>query len=491
MRTYETGIVALLLAGTVWACRPSDVLSVPPPAGVLGSVVVQSQGGAESVLNGAEGTLFYAVDGYFAHGLLVWSEFLTDEFTSSGRPDIASGDANMDARMTAPAAGSFVEWGDAPWQALLQARSELVALVPGLVTYEPASARSNIGLAYALAGYAELFLAESYCAGTPLTEVAPGGVVRYGVPLTTDSIVGTAVAHFDSAVAESNGNATAAGLAGVGLGRALLDRGQYAAAAAAVRNVPTAFTYSSELPLTFVGGAFTEPTIYAYVVSTIASFNAAEFNVGDREGTNGLDFVSAHDARLTFDTTNMTQDGASVWYLPTKFAANLASIPLATGIEARLIEAEAALQSGDASTWLTELNTLRNNGCAVPGVDTTCALGTGQVAGQATGLSSLSDPGTDSGRVSLTFRERAFWLFGTGTRLGDLRRLIRQYGRDQGAVFPTGPYAATHPMQTLVPIPNYGTDVSLTLPTARGLSQSSISETNPNYRGCTASTKTA
>ncbi len=37
-------------------------------------------------------------------------------------------------------------------------------------------------------------------------------------------------------------------------------------------------------------------------------------------------------------------------------------------------------------------------------------------------------------------RERAFWLFGTAHRLSDLRRLVRQYGRSQDAVFPTGPY---------------------------------------------------
>ncbi len=110
---------------------------------------------------------------------------------------------------------------------------------------------------------------------------------------------------------------------------------------------------------------------------------------------------------------------------------------------------------------------------------------------QTTGLASLSDPGTDSARVSLTFRERAFWLFGTGTRLGDLRRLIRQYGRNAEAVFPTGPYANGANPGLPVPIPNYGTDVSLTLPTPYGLSLSGITETNPNYKGCIAPTSQA
>ena len=36
------------------------------------------------------------------------------------------------------------------------------------------------------------------------------------------------------------------------------------------------------------------------------------------------------------------------------------------------------------------------------------------------------DPGDAVGRENLLFRERAFWLFLTGHRMGDLRRLISQ-----------------------------------------------------------------
>jgi len=38
------------------------------------------------------------------------------------------------------------------------------------------------------------------------------------------------------------------------------------------------------------------------------------------------------------------------------------------------------------------------------------------------------------------FRERAFWMYLTGHRLGDLRRLVRQYGRGEESVYPTGAY---------------------------------------------------
>jgi hypothetical protein len=98
--------------------------------------------------------------------------------------------------------------------------------------------------------------------------------------------------------------------------------------------------------------------------------------------------------------------------------------------------------------------------------------GTGGVGG----LDSLSDPGAslsgaaaDSARVDLMFRERAFWMFLTGHRPGDLRRLVRQYGRQQNKVYPTGPYPVLGNL--------YGTDVVLPIPTAEKIS-------NPLFTGC-------
>ncbi|MGH7720366.1 MAG: hypothetical protein ACREON_16165 [Gemmatimonadaceae bacterium] len=84
------------------------------------------------------------------------------------------------------------------------------------------------------------------------------------------------------------------------------------------------------------------------------------------------------------------------------------------------------------------------------------------------GLPPLTDPGTLATRVDLMFRERAFWLYGTGHRHGDLRRLVRQYQRDAGSVFPTGPYYKGGL--------TYGTDVTFT-PVAQQLE-------NPAYTAC-------
>jgi hypothetical protein len=105
-----------------------------------------------------------------------------------------------------------------------------------------------------------------------------------------------------------------------------------------------------------------------------------------------------------------------------------------------------------------------------------------QLAAMDTLTSDSTTAASPAMQVDVMFRERAFWLFGTGTRLGDMRRLIRQYGRRQNTVFPVGPYAGG----TVQSLPKYGTDVSFVLPTL-----SSGSTANPHYRGCLAGPGTA
>jgi hypothetical protein len=472
------GIITGMIGGVV-ACRPSDVLSVPAPAGVTTSRALASQAGAEAAFTNARFQLFSAVAGEL--NVLTWSELLTDEFVFNG-VTADPGDANIDARATA-AGGGFAEGGDGGWQALLNARSVLLLAVPGLATYEPAGGQSKVGEAYALIGYAELFLAEDYCAGTPLDRVLPGGAgVQYGTPLTTDSLLGVAEVHFDSALAHANGDATVEGLASVGLGRTLLDRGQYLAAGMAVSTVPVGFVYNTELAPSYDAGGVSISNMYAYAYSYPYGSFLRFFNVSDGEGGNGLHYRSAADPRLTFDSSLTTADGGT-WYLPTKFEVNFAYLPLATGVEAALIGAEATLQGGDAGGWATDLNAIRAN---APGTYLQLADSVPSLTPDSTLTASAAE------QVDVMFRERAFWLFGTGTRLGDLRRLVRQYGRDQSTVYPTGPYANGNNPNLPSPLPNYGTDVDLTLPTAAGLASDGLTAiTNPNYKGCVTPTSSA
>ncbi len=456
------------------ACRPSDVLSVPPPAGVTPSSVYQNQTGAEGLLADGKSQVFRGVAEQF-NGLLQWSGLLADEFTWTYFPFDASA-ANIDARTTVGARG-FSESGDQPLQLLLKGRLTLLSAVPVLEQHEPASGRSKIGEAFALIGYAELLAAEDYCAGVPLDALVPVKGVQYGTPLTTDSLLRVAEADFDSAAAYAGGDATIAALAAVGLARARLNRGQFAAAGSAVSGVPTIFVYNTELEPGGYGGG---PNTFNVYDGETTGLGCGWVNVGDHKGGSGLNYVSAQDPRLVLATTVAeTCDGLfgggadSVWYYPTKFGNPSSFVPLATGVEARLVEAEVALQANQATIWAGSLNGLRADSA-----DTKVVF-TNLLPPDSTVTASQAE------QVDVMFRERAFWLYGTGTRLGDMRRLIRQYGRDQSTVFPTGPYPNGANPKLPSPLPSYGTDVSLTLPTPA----SGLTYPNPAYKGCLTSTK--
>jgi hypothetical protein len=230
-------------------------------------------------------------------------------------------------------------------------------------------------------------------------------------------------------------------------GRALLDLDRPAEAAAAVQGIPTDFEYDL---------FFNQTAIFNQVWDF--NNNQGRYTVGAGDGRNGLDFAGARDPRLPvcrggdaacrsagvsrttiFDTAN---NSVLPLWVQLKFPARDTPFPPANGVEARLIEAEAQLRTN--GPWLATLNALR---------------------ARAAGLAPLADPGAAAARQDLLFRERAFWLFGTGHRLGDLRRLVRQYGRSAESVYPTGAFVKGG---------EYGTDVSFPVPQSE--------ENNPSYQ---------
>jgi starch-binding outer membrane protein, SusD/RagB family len=305
---------------------------------------------------------------------------------------------------------------------------------------------------FALAGYAELLLAEDVCAGVPLSAMGPSGELRYGSSLTTTQLLDTAITHFDSALAHATDSLRIANLAAVGKGRALVALGQFSGALTAVAAVPGTFRYETQVQ--------NQPT---YGVFYAMSFVRSVLTIADSKGGNGLNYVSAHDPRLPITVLGtLRYTGAPLNYSTALgvVGSTTDSIAAASGREASLIRAETLLpvNGGSGSAWLDTLNALR---AAFPD----------------TALSNhpLSDPGTDDARVDLLFRERAFWLFGTGHRLADLRRLVHVYGRDQATVFPTGPYVNGTIIQPGEPT-TYGSDVNFPL--------GDVERANPNFHGC-------
>ena len=211
-------------------------------------------------------------------------------------------------------------------------------------------------------------------------------------------------------------SSTIANAARVGLGRAELNRGNFTAAAAAVASVPDNFVLMS---FHSANSADQRNSVFEF------NRNAGRWSLGDLKGINGLNFRTADDPRITsalcpgcaFDKSEQVPGTPALTdnWLYFNYTSRDDPVPLATGIEARLIEAEALLASSPAG-WLAELNGLRGQWASLASV----------VRGDASGtLPVLAMPGTAADMEDLHFRERAFLLFPTGPRLAYLRRLAR------------------------------------------------------------------
>lgn len=331
--------------------------------------------------------------------------------------------------------------------------------------------------ALALAGFAYVFFAENYCSGVPFSTLGDDLAITFGQPQTTAQTLGAALAKFDSAIAIAGASQSAAAtraahLARVGRGRTLLDLNRPADAAAAVTAVPTDFRYviqHSENSLRQNNGVWN------------LSSSQGRWGVSEREGANGLPFRSAADVRVPNRpraTNNGNGFAAEPMQEQLKYDERTDAIVLADGVEARLIEAEAALRANDATTFVAKLNDPRANAQVRTARDLQRHAPVGQTLDQL--LPPLTDPGSARAREDLLFRERGFWLYLTSHRLGDLRRLVRQYGRQAAEVFPSGAYSSPGGLRT----GTYGADVSFPIPNDEGNNPNTPIGGNAALKGC-------
>ena len=424
----------LLIALGVSACSPDRLLDVRD-VDVLDPKTLNTKEALPTLLAGTLSAFQIAFSGggdlsNGGHeGMVNLSGLLADEYIHAETFPDRQG---VDVRSIAPGNGSV----KGVFFDLSQARAFADLTSSRYNTFDPGTEGHSEALS--LSGFSYLLFAEGFCSGVPFSTLTDNGI-DFGQPQTRDEILAIALAKFDSALtfATANERDDLANLARVGRGRVLLNQGQFVQAATAVSSVPTGFSYAIEGS---ANSARQNNGIWNYTV------NFFGFSVPDREGGNGLPWLSANDPRLPWeDTGEVGFDGETPYFMQQKYPVKESETVLASGIEARLIEAEAALQVGNNSTAMQAINTLR----------------------QSAGLSPLVTPGTAAARVDLLFRERGFWLYLTGHRLGDLRRLVRQYGRSEASVFPTGDYHKGG---------EYGSDVNFPV--------SSDERNNPNFEAC-------
>lgn len=451
-----------LIAGVLplASCNKDRILDIVDPD-VINPSNLTSAAAAEALRVGALARLNNATSGFTGgsqgDGAFFYGGLVSDELRSG---DTFVQRDQSDQRAIETTNSSMTEIA----RQINRLRTSSVQAIPVLLQYLPNQV-SSVGQMYWVRGYAENMLAESFCNGTPISFLDESNNIVYGDPETNAEVYARAIASFDTAVLNAPaGEArsdTVRNLAGVGKGRALMNLGQFAAASAAVAGVPDAFRFSS-----FHSVATTDNQIWAL------NNSSGRYVVAEQDGTVGINFATANDPRVpvcvgssaackAFDPgqtrTNSFDNNfgpgliGGPFYVQLVFPTREADAAIVTGGEARLLEAEAFLRAGDVANWLARLNFMRSNFNTFKQPSNPCNASGAQVTGcpvipvGGTLLPALADPGTQPAREDLMFRERAFWLFMTGHRLADMRRLVRPtteggFGRAENTVYPNGPY---------------------------------------------------
>jgi starch-binding outer membrane protein, SusD/RagB family len=353
-------------------------------------------------------------------GHILLSGILADEFVNPGFIPTRS---EIDLRQAQPTNVTVEDF----YRSLHRARASTEDAAASLAKFSQApDADTGIPEMLSLSGFTYVMFAEDFCSGVPVSRVV-NDTISYGDQLTTTQVLDTAIVRFNAALAHPS---IAAGdpifsLASVGLARALLNEGRFAEAAAAAQNVPADFLYETQHAAS--------PSSLQNSVNL--AWSQGNFGTEDAEGGNGLNWITANDSRVQ-GATGIGADNNTPTWKPNKYPDVGSSIPTADYLEAQLIIAENELQTagGNFGPMNTRLNTLRASA----------------------GLTALPVPANAAAATDQLFRERGFWLFARGNRLGDLRRLIRQYGRGSETVFPHALYFKGG--QT------YGAGVNLPLP---------------------------
>jgi hypothetical protein len=467
-------LVGLAAVLALAACSPDEILEVEDIDVALPEAV-QDATALPSILAGAIGEFGVAYNGGGDFNVITLAGQLSDELHNT---ETFPTRIEVDQRRQQPQSnGSLRDL----YYDVHQARAMAERAAAAYERLSPA----DVGHAEALnlAGLTYIFFAENYCGAVPVSRELGPGNFEYGQMLSTTQLLDSAVAKaaraqaIAQAVADATTNSAAvraSGTAQVRLARlvqarALLNLDRPADAA------------------TIIGGEAGVPSNYQYIYrhsQTTARQNngtwavtasVGRFGVPDREGGNGLPFRSEGDAANTTSrdlrvpsarrTNNQGRgfDNSTIQWIQQKHATRDTLAIIADGVEARLIEAEAQLRASNPVGALATLNALRSNG--------TIARQRGYLDAnsQPILLPNLTLQATPEAQVDQLFKERAYWLFLTGHRLGDLRRLIRTqapgYARGAETVFPTGNY---HKSGT------YGTDVNSPVPQAE--------ENNPNFQ---------
>lgn len=444
MQSYYRTLLLPLITG-VFISGCSD-LDQNIPAGIEDPKIVESEFGAIALARGVMATFSNAYVNYIA---------VTGVFTDELHETNANITSYVGAIVKTIDGRGVSNTGTGGYYAYLQStRNSADQAIAMLELYGGDKHRHRLSELYSVKAYSLIFLAELFCSGIPLSTIDLGNDYTYTKGYSSSEIYGMASSIFDTAISLAGDSLPLQLLAKVGAARTMMNRGKYSEASVYLEGLTPSGDY----------------VIHPHSNSRILSLSSVPF----KEGGNGLDFRSS-DPRIAYAFHEISRSSGDSTFRATKYLLSPASlqarsIAVASITEAKLMEAEISLSAG-LNNWIDILNSIRTDGSfrVTHEGDTVWNRGTGGVEN----LPPLSRPTNHTGSVDLIFRERAFWLYLTGHRQGDMRRLIRQYEIDSELVYPTGFYGTNGASLAA----RYGDKVVFPVPQAEV-------DANPLYSGC-------
>ncbi len=355
-RGRMTALAAACSVLFLGACNVNNELLAPQQPGVISPSAINSATAADALWAGAIATWTKTMNGSpnntgsNQEGLWNWEALFTDEDRSvdtfsQRNDDDSRNEATNDALLTVIFNGAE------------QARGRARDAINALETYDQSpTGQTHIGDMYMMMGYIEMALSETFCNGVPFGETVDG-VPQYTQPLTNAQGFQLAMSRIDTALTYLTGTDSAAMTvkyaALVTKARAQVDLGDFAGAATTVASVPTSFQYNFHYSQTTFDNEW-----------WVEGASVKRYSAGDSVDVagqilNAIPFARLGDPRVSItDTHTQAEDNHSDFVQVNNWGRD-DPIPALSGIDARLIEAEAQLQAGNIAGMMTILNTLR------------------------------------------------------------------------------------------------------------------------------------
>ncbi len=463
----------LLTLITLSGCKLDGIVKATDPD-IIDPAFIQSVSGAEGIRLGTLGRFNANTTG--GESMLLYGGLMGDEFTTG---DTFTQRIETDQRSLTPENANLTT----AYRGIHLVRVGAIQARDALRKFpQPTGNEWRLAEMYFAEAYMIDILAEHFCNGQPLSTLE--NFQETPSPrIPTDSLYLIAQAKIDSGSALLLPALTTANDVRVRnallvlKARIAINQGNFTLASTVASSVATTYAWEQEHSLTT-----RTPGVWSFVNNQrryIISNNEGPLNMGFanavqdprvptcQPGTGGFNAAACTTAGFTttrpFDSGNTAVPNSR--YILT-WDTDSRNVALVNGMQARLYEVEALNRLGNFAGALAVMNTLR----ATP---PTYVLPGGRTV---TGLTPLVDPVSADARRDLIFREKGFWLFGTGHRFGDLRRMMRQYGMTQNQVWPNGTWQISR-------VPGYSTDVTFPTPAAEANNRL-IPQSTPGIPAC-------